>query len=284
MSWWFFMNWDSEKIKTLIDRALQEDIGSGDITTRTLVSEPSIRSAVFMAKENGIIAGLPLLSRIFRHLQHDCTFRESIHEGQNLVPNARICEVTGNCTSLLAGERVALNFLQRLSGIATRTAAYVALAAPYSIAVLDTRKTTPLLREVEKYAVTVGGGVNHRFGLYDGILVKDNHLKIQSDFASILQKFSKAGYSSDKIELEVTSLEMLEEAMKAGARWFLLDNMTPEMIEECVKRKRDNMKFEVSGGINLLNFSQFLIQGVDGISIGALTHSVKSLDISTEIV
>jgi nicotinate-nucleotide pyrophosphorylase (carboxylating) len=173
--------------------------------------------------------------------------------------------------------------MQRLSGIATQTAAYVALAAPFGIRVLDTRKTTPLLRVLEKYAVKMGGGQNHRIGLYDGILVKDNHLKLEPDFKKILEKFQEKGFPPEKVEIEITSIEMLKNASDSGALWFLLDNMRPSMIRKCVKLKRVQMFYEVSGGISPLNFANYLIRGVDAISIGGLTHSVKSLDISMEM-
>jgi len=190
----------------------------------------------------------------------------------------------GNATALLAGERVALNFLQRLCGIATQTSKYAIQAAPFGIFVLDTRKTTPLFRSLEKYAVKTGGGKNHRIGLYDAVLVKDNHLKLEPDFRTILRKFQAAGFPAEKVEVEVTSLEMLQSAMEAGAVYFLLDNMSPEVISDCIEIKKSGMFYEVSGGVTPENFSNYLIRGIDAISIGGLTHSVKSLDISMEMV
>lgn len=272
------MNWDSVEIRKIIAAALKEDIGKGDVTSNTLVPASKKASAVFLAKEAGVIAGLPLVSRIFRRLDRSCKVRELVHDGAPVAAGTKICTLSGKARALLAGERLALNFLQRLSGIATQTAAYAKLAAPHGINVLDTRKTTPLLRSLEKYAVLMGGGTNHRIGLFDAVLVKDNHLQLQPDFRKILDAFPRR-----EVEIEVTSPEMLETAISAGARWILLDNMTPGQIRECVRMKKKGMKFEVSGGINVQSFANYLIDGVDAISIGGLTHSVKSLDISMEI-
>ncbi len=276
-------DWDGPEIRTILDRALAEDIGTGDITSDALFTKPTQISAAFVAKENGVIAGLPLVSRIFKRLNESCKTAFPVKDGQEVTAPCVLCTVRGPANTLLAGERLALNFLQRLSGIATQAAFYASLAVPFGIKVLDTRKTTPLLRLLEKYAVRMGGGRNHRFGLYDGVLVKDNHLKLQPDFRMILESFGRKGIAPEKIEVEVTSLEMLKSAMDAGFSWFLLDNMKPSLIRRCVKIKRGNMTYEVSGGINQRNFPSYLIRGIDGISIGALTHSVKSLDISMEM-
>jgi nicotinate-nucleotide pyrophosphorylase (carboxylating) len=277
------MNWDSGEIRRLIDLALAEDIGKKDITSAILFPQPPKIGAVFLAKQDGIIAGLPLVSRILKHLDPRCRIRNQISDGQRVIMGTILCRVSGSATALLSGERVALNFLQRLSGIATRTSEYVQLAAPHGIAILDTRKTTPLLRCLEKYAVRTGGGRNHRAGLYDAVLVKDNHLKLQTDFREILQKFKKKGYPPAKVEIEITAPEMLLKAISAGARSFLLDNMSPSGIRRCVKQKQRGMYFEVSGGISAANISEYFIPGIDAISVGALTHSVQSLDISMEM-
>jgi nicotinate-nucleotide pyrophosphorylase (carboxylating) len=277
------IDWSSSEIADLIDRSLSEDIGDGDVTSRVLFPEPRRISAIFLAKQEGILAGLPLVSRIFRRLDERSTIEEYFSDGTPLHPGSVFCKVSGDVVAILSGERLVLNFLQRLCGIATQTSIYAHMARPFGIAVLDTRKTTPMLRKLEKYAVQVGGGTNHRFGLYDGVLVKDNHLQLERDFSKILTLFKKQGYPPEKVEIEVTSLEMLKRAKEAGVLWFLLDNMSPETIRECVGVKTKNMKFEVSGGVTPSNFADYLIQGVDGISIGGLTHSFKSLDISMEI-
>ncbi len=277
------LDWESPEISAILDHALSEDLGSGDITSTTLFADPPVISAYFLAKEDGILAGIPLVNRIFRRLDPLCTVEEYFDDGQAVNAGTKLCRVKGKANALLAGERLTLNLMQRLSGIATQTAAYVALAAPFEIRILDTRKTTPLLRVLEKYAVQMGGGHNHRTGLHDGILVKDNHLKLEPDFEMILEKFQQKGYSPEKVEIEVTSLDMLKKAMNSGGLWFLLDNMKPSLIRKCVKLKRSKMSYEVSGGISPRNFANYLIRGVDAISIGGLTHSVKSLDISMEM-
>lgn len=277
------MDWNSPDITKIIDLALQEDVGSGDITSTTLFPGKHPCSATFVAKQDGVLAGLPLVSRIFKKLSRSAKVEELISEGEALVPGREICKVAGDIVALLSGERVALNFLQRLCGIATQTAVFSALAGAHGIAVLDTRKTTPLLRKLEKYAVEVGGGENHRFGLYDQVLVKDNHLKLQSDFKKILDAFQAKGIPPEEVEVEVATLEQLHQALDAGVQWILLDNMTPSVIRRAVKMKRNNTKYEISGGVTIDNFSNYLINGVDAISIGALTHSVKSLDISMEM-
>jgi nicotinate-nucleotide pyrophosphorylase (carboxylating) len=277
------MDWDSAEISGLIQRALSEDIGSGDITSQVLVPEARTARAVFLAKQAGVLAGLPLISRIFRTLESDCEIDEYRQDGETFRTGDTFCKLRGKAAALLAGERTALNFLQRLTGIATTTSELVRLAAPFGISILDTRKTTPLMRSLEKYAVRTGGGVNHRFGLFDGILVKDNHLQLEPNFEAVLAKFDARGFSPAQVEIEVTSLEMLQKAMRAGANWFLLDNMSPAMIRRCIELKKPGMKFEVSGGITEQNFGSFLISGVDAISLGSLTHSPKSADISMEL-
>lgn len=277
------MNWDSEEIRELLNRALREDIGTGDVTTSVLVPEDLNSTATFVAKQAGVLAGLPLVSRIFRILDPTSKVHDSLQEGSEFPSGTQLCRVTGHARAILTGERVALNLLQRLCGIATITSKYVRLARPHGIQILDTRKTTPLLRALEKYAVHVGGGTNHRIGLYDGVMVKDNHLKVESDFRKVLEDFKEHGRAPEEVEIEVDSPAMLQEAIQAGGRWFLLDNMTPNQIRECVKLKQAGTKYEVSGGITESNLAEYLIKGVDAISVGGLTHSVRSLDISMKI-
>jgi nicotinate-nucleotide pyrophosphorylase (carboxylating) len=276
------MDWDSPEISSIIDRALEEDLGKGDVTSRVLIPEDRKGKAVFVAKERGILAGFPLIPRIFLRLDSSIRMEAFVAEGSKLKKGSEIAELEGSAIALLAGERLALNFLQRLSGIATQTARFAALAAPFGIAVLDTRKTTPLLRTLEKYAVRTGGGKNHRAGLYDAVLVKDNHLCIRPDFKTVLDAFRAQGYPPERVEIEVTDPAMLQKAIRAGGRYFLLDNMPAANIRKCIKLKKAGMFFEVSGGINTRSFPKYLIRGIDAISIGALTHSVKSLDISLE--
>jgi nicotinate-nucleotide pyrophosphorylase (carboxylating) len=277
------MNWDSEDIRDLLNRALREDIGTGDVTTSVLVPENLNSSATFIAKQAGVLAGLPLVSRIFRILDPTSKVQNALQEGTEFPSGTQLCHVTARARAILTGERVALNLLQRLCGIATVTSKYVRLARPHGIQILDTRKTTPMLRALEKYAVHVGGGTNHRIGLYDGVMVKDNHLKVERDFAKVLQHFKEHGRTPEEVEIEVDSPAMLQEAIDAGGRWFLLDNMTPNQIRECVKIKQPGIKYEISGGITDSNLPEYLIKGVDAISVGGLTHSVRSLDISMKI-
>lgn len=278
------MNWDSDQIRELIENALNEDIGTGDITTNTLVPESRISSAIFIAKQPGVLAGLPLVQRIFLKLDRSSEYVPMLNEGEHFENGTHLCRIHASTRSLLSGERVALNFLQRMCGIATLSASYAGQARPFGIAVLDTRKTTPLLRVLEKYAVQAGGGTNHRMALYDAVMVKDNHLQVEPDFQRIIMKFESQGMNADQVEIEVVNAEMLANAIHSGAKWFLLDNMTPDQIRECIRMKQPGMKFEVSGGINAENFGEYLIPGVDAISIGALTHSVQSIDISMEIM
>jgi nicotinate-nucleotide pyrophosphorylase (carboxylating) len=277
------LNWDSDEIRDLLNRALREDIGTGDVTTSVLVPEDQNSSAVFIAKQAGVLAGLPLVSRIFWMLDPTSKIHDALQEGTEFPSGIQLCSVTAHTRAILTGERVALNLLQRLCGIATITAKYVRLARPHGIQILDTRKTTPLLRALEKYAVHVGGGTNHRIGLYDAVMVKDNHLKVEPDFRKVLERFKEHGRSPEEVEIEVDSPAMLREAIQAGGRWFLLDNMTPTQIRECVKMKQSGIKYEVSGGISESNLEEYLISGVDAISVGGLTHSVRSLDISMKI-
>jgi nicotinate-nucleotide pyrophosphorylase (carboxylating) len=277
------MDWNGDEITSILSQALTEDLGDGDITGAT-VAPPDLQGiAVFLARESGVMAGFPLANRIFSRLDPRCRVQQYCDEGGFFETGAILGSVEGPARALLAGERVSLNFLQRLCGIATRTAAYVKIAALHGIRILDTRKTTPLLRALEKYAVRMGGGTNHRMGLYDAPMVKDNHLQIQPDFGAVLDAFRGRGIAPEEVEIEVTTPEMLAQAIAAGACWLLLDNMSPEQVRRCVALKRIGMKFEVSGGVTLENLSEYMIEGVDFISIGALTHSVKSLDISLEM-
>jgi nicotinate-nucleotide pyrophosphorylase (carboxylating) len=276
------MDWDSPKVKSLLQQSLQEDIGGGDITSRAIIPDDAQASATLLSKESGTLAGIPLVHRIFSILDSNSRVEDLVLDGSRFNAGTVLCRIEGKAAALLAGERLALNLVQRLTGIATQTSHFVDLARPLGISILDTRKTTPLFREFEKYAVKMGGGTNHRFGLFDGVLIKDNHLQIEPDFGRILAKFKAQGFPPEKIEIEVTTIQMLVRGIAAGALWFLLDNMTPQEIKEAVKLKKNNMRYEVSGGVSLENFNQYLIPGIDAISIGALTHSVKSADISME--
>ncbi|MCD6451403.1 MAG: carboxylating nicotinate-nucleotide diphosphorylase [Acidobacteria bacterium] len=264
----------------IIERALSEDIGRGDITTSAIVREEREGSGVFLAKESFVLAGLFVARRVFEILDPKASFLANRGEGDEVEEGEVIAEVTGSVSSLLAGERVALNFLQRMSGIATLTRKVVELTNDYPVLILDTRKTTPGLRILEKYAVRVGGGRNHRFGLDDGVLIKDNHIKIAGGIREAISRIKQCLPHTLKIEVEVSTIAELREAIEAGADIVMLDNMSKEEIVEAVKIAEGRVKLEVSGGVNLDNVREYVSLGIDYISLGMLTHSFKSVDIS----
>ncbi len=263
---------------------LAEDIGHGDLTTR-LVTPPGARAiAVVLAREAGVLCGLPVASLVFAELDPACTVEALVAEGEPVQPDQVVARVRGTLASILSAERLALNLLQRLSGIATLTRRYVEAVAGTGVAILDTRKTTPGLRALEKYAVRVGGGRNHRFGLFDGILIKDNHIRAAGGVAAAVQRARARAPHPLRIEVEVTTLAELEEAIAAGADWVLLDNMDLESIRTAVERAAGRVKLEVSGGVTLERVRAIAETGVDAISVGALTHSARALDLSLELV
>jgi len=264
----------------IIERALSEDIGRGDITTSAIVREEREGSGVFLAKESFVLAGLFVARRVFEILDPKASFLANRGEGDEVEEGEVIAEVTGSVSSLLSGERVALNFLQRMSGIATLTRKVVELTNGYPVLILDTRKTTPGLRILEKYAVRVGGGRNHRFGLDDGVLIKDNHIKIAGGIREAISRIKQCLPHTLKIEVEVSTIAELREAIEAGADIVMLDNMSKEEIVEAVKIAEGRVKLEVSGGVNLDNVREYVSLGIDYISLGMLTHSFKSVDIS----
>ena len=264
-----------------IKQALKEDIGKKDITTDLIVARSTLARAEIIAKEKGIIAGINIAGQVFNELDKNILFKKKAKDGDFVKKGEVIAELYWRARAILTAERVALNFLQRLSGIATLTSKFVRLAR--GVKILDTRKTTPYLRELEKYAVRTGGGYNHRFNLNEAILIKDNHLII----CGIRKAIEKARKSNKKIEVEVKNLEEVKEALKFGADVLLLDNIKINEIKKAVKLVRKKSKktmIEVSGGVNLKNIRHIAKTGVDFISIGALTHSANALDISLEIV
>lgn len=268
----------------IVRRALDEDLQStGDITTRAVVPPGRRAKGIILLREEGVVAGLPLASMTFRLLDSKVRFQPLVSDGDRVAAACELAVVEGEASTILEGERTALNFLQRLSGIATLTAAFVAAAAPYGAAVMDTRKTTPGLRVLEKYAVRAGGGRNHRFGLYDGVIVKDNHIVAVGGVAEAVKRARENLDEGMNIEVEVQRLEDLEEAIRSGADVVMLDNMSVEEVEEAVRHVRGRVKLEVSGGINLENVALYAAAGVDYISVGALTHSAHALDIALEM-
>ena len=267
-----------------VQRALDEDLQSkGDITSRALIPPASRGRGHIVLREEGVVAGLPLASMVFRLLDSKVNFRSLAGDGEHLPAASEIAVVEGSVLTILEGERTALNFLQRLSGIATLTARFVAACAPHGAVVLDTRKTTPGLRALEKYAVRAGGGRNHRLGLYDAILIKDNHVAAVGGVGKAVEAARGAAGEGESIEVEVQHLRELEEAVSSGADIIMLDNMGVEEVGEAVRVAGDEVKLEVSGGINLDNVSAYAATGVDFISVGALTHSAKALDIALDL-
>jgi len=271
------MNWH---VQDLIARALQEDIGHQDITTENLVDAKQRSRGVFLAKSAGIIAGIAVAEQVFRTLDEDIEFTTIINDGEEATPGDVIAIVEGRTRTLLIGERTALNFLQRLSGIATRTRRMVDLIRYEKAEIVDTRKTTPGLRWLEKYAVRVGGARNHRFGLYDGAMIKDNHIKAAGGIQKAVSTLRARIPHTIKIEVEVEDLEQLQEALEARADIIMLDNMDVDTMRQAVEITAGRALLEASGGITEDTLVEVARTGVDFISIGALTHSAGSLDIS----
>ena len=262
---------------------LREDIGHGDISTMLTVPAGIMGKGRFVMKEDGVICGLSVAAMTFRLVDEGITFAPMIDEGQAVKKGEIIAEVSGDLGKIMAGERVALNLLQRLSGISTKTRAFVDEVQGYNTKVLDTRKTTPGLRFLEKYAVTVGGGQNHRFGLFDGILIKDNHIKAAGGITKALELLSKSAPHYLAVQVEVETLDELREALDHRIPAILLDNMTTEMMAEAVKITAGRAKLEASGNMTVERAREVAATGVDYISAGSLTHSVKALDISLKV-
>ncbi|MFB3895427.1 MAG: carboxylating nicotinate-nucleotide diphosphorylase [bacterium] len=270
-----------KEIQNLISAALQEDIGSGDITTSSIISNNRIGKAKLQAKAAGIIAGLPLIPLI---LGTKPKYQFYFKDGDKIKKGDIIAEIEAVASLLLSRERVLLNFIQRLSGIASLTRKYVDKVKPYPAKILDTRKTTPLFRSLEKYAVRVGGGYNHRFGLYDQILIKDNHIEIAGSITDAVTRVRKSIKNNKMlIEVETKSLKEVQEALAVKVDIIMLDNMPIPKIKLAVSLIRERALIEVSGGVSLKTVRGIAKTGVDLISVGALTHSAPALDISLEI-
>lgn len=267
----------------LIATALQEDLGAGDITTRAIVSPELKGNGEFVAKEELILAGWPIAMRTFQKLSALISTQCFFTEGDAVSPGSILGTVSGPAAALLSGERVALNFLQRLSGVATLTRKFVSAISGLKAVILDTRKTTPGLRRLEKYAVRVGGGMNHRLGLADGVLIKENHIIVAGSLSEAVRRARLGADHLKKIEVEVTSLDELGQALEAAADVILLDNMTVNEIKRAVTIVDGKVPLEVSGGVTLGNVRELASTGVDYISVGALTHSPKAMDISFEL-
>lgn len=270
-------------LNDLIRRSLEEDIGYGDITTNSLVPAGQMAHGIFYAKDTGIIAGIKVSEAVFQTLDPEVQVQILKQDGDAVKPGDTIAIVTGRTRALLTGERTALNFLQRLSGIASQTRQLVDLIKEYKTELLDTRKTTPGLRVLEKFAVGVGGARNHRFGLYDGVMIKDNHIIAAGGIKPAVVLARQKVPHTVKIEVEVESLTQLQEALEAGADIIMLDNMDIAAMKEAVEITGGRALLEASGGIKAANLAEVASTGVDFISMGALTHSAVSLDISFDI-
>lgn len=267
--------------RELVRRALAEDFGWGDVTTEAVIDRGQKARGVIVAKASCVMAGIDIAAEAFRQLDPAAQIAIHVGDGQRCEQGTEVAEIRGQAMALLTAERTALNFLQRLCGIATLTRQFVD-AADGRITVLDTRKTTPIFRALEKYAVRAGGGVNHRTGLDDGILIKDNHLRLAGSVADAVRRMKVANREMPT-EVEAQNLPQVDEALEAGADIVLLDNMSTEEIIEAVQRCRGRAKTEISGGVTLPRMRELAATGADYVSVGALTHSAPAADLSFEI-
>lgn len=266
-----------------VSEALAEDLGlAGDVTTDATIAPDAIANAAFVARGPGIISGLDVAAASFGAIDPAVTFLAEVADGQRVSPKTVIARVSGNARAILTGERVALNFLGRMCGIATLTRQYVDAVAGTKARIADTRKTTPGLRAFEKYAVRCGGGQNHRTGLFDAILIKDNHIMAAGGIAKAIEAARRHAGHMMKLEVEVDTLEQLEDALKYDIDAVLLDNMTPQMLATAVKMAAGRVTTEASGGVNLSTVRAIAESGVDMISVGALTHSAPVLDLGLD--
>ncbi len=270
-------------LDSLIEFAFEEDIGIGDITTEATVPSTQMGIGTLLAKSEGIIAGIPVAERVFYKLDGKLKFRSLVNDGDVVTAGMSIAEVQGSAKTILTGERIALNFLQRLSGVATLTSQFVKAVGENDVKIVDTRKTTPGWRSLQKYAVRVGGGHNHRFGLYDGVLIKDNHIVAADGIYNAVKRARLAAPHTTKIEVEVETIDQVNEALEAKADILLLDNMSPDTMRDVVKLIDRRAITEASGGITLEDVQDVASTGVDIISVGALTHSAMPMDISLNL-
>lgn len=281
--------------KRLIKEALREDIGCGDITTQMLIPKDKKIKAVLLLKEKAVVAGIDIAKKVFKTMDAAVTFKAKCSDGSLQNPGKIIAILEGRAKAILQAERTALNFLSHLSGVATLTHQFVQRVKPYKVKIMDTRKTIPGLRELQKYAVSVGGGYNHRMGLWDGVLIKDNHIvassvvRSPSSVEELVEMAKKRRPKSQKIEIEVKNLQEFRQALRAETDIIMLDNMKLSDIRQAVRIRnteygRRTTKIEVSGGVTLDNVRAIAKTGVDMISIGALTHSAKAIDLSLEVL
>lgn len=280
------LNGYNEGLIESIKNWLREDVGAGDVTTTVTIPAGSQSKAVIHAKDNGIIAGITVAELVFQVVDPGLAFKPMVKDGDAVTHGTILAEVEGSTHSLLTGERLALNLLQRMSGIATRTRTYVDALEGLSTRLVDTRKTTPGHRLLEKYAVRVGGGANHRFGLYDAVMIKDNHIKGAGGITEAVQRARSVIPHTMTIEVETENMEQVREALQAGADIIMLDNMHPDRMREAVALIREqapHVKVEASGNVSLNTIRGIAESGVDVISVGRLTYSFESLDISLDL-
>jgi nicotinate-nucleotide pyrophosphorylase (carboxylating) len=274
------------QIKEMIELALKEDIGTGDITSNLIIKENTFIKAEIIAKEDFLLAGIPFVKEVFFLINKNIKIETFFNDGDWIKRGSVIAKISGNARDILLGERVSLNILQHISGIATMTKNFIDKIKGLPVQIVDTRKTLPNLRLFEKYGVAVGGGKNHRFGLYDGVLIKDNHIKIAGGIKQAVSMAKSAPHLL-KIEVEVKNLDELKEAIEAGADVIMLDNMSIEDIKEAVKitrQQNSRILLEASGNVNLENVRDIAETGVDLISVGAITHSARAVDISMKVI
>ena len=277
----------TSSVKAIVERALEEDLGQGDITTDSLIPADIRGMASMVAKTTGVVAGVEVALEVFRQTDPSVATRVLLADGSSVSPGDVVAELEGSIAGILKGERVALNFVQRLSGIASATSTYVEAVQGTKAHIIDTRKTVPGLRQLEKYAVRVGGGHNHRYNLADGILIKDNHIAtLRAQELGLVEIVNRARDNSPhtlRVEIEVESIEEAREALEARADVIMLDNMSTEEMRQVVSMTGGRCLLEASGGINLDTVRAVAETGVDLISVGALTHSVKAMDISLDM-
>ena len=268
----------------IIELALLEDLSLGDITSDTIFTQENRAKASVFAKENLVLCGMETAREVFRAVDEDIVFTPFKKDGDEVKKGEKVLELEGRTLSILKAERTALNFMQRQSGIATAAREYAAVGKKYGVMIVDTRKTQPGLRRLDKYAVRVGGARNHRISLADSVMIKDNHIAAAGSIAAAVKKIKDVIGHTPKVEVETTNLEEVKEALAAGADIIMLDNMTPEQVAACKKEIAGRAVIEVSGGVNKNNLEAYCQAGPDVISMGALTHSVPAKDLSLKIV
>ncbi len=291
-----FVELDRDRALPIIKSALKEDIGKGDITTSALVDKFLSSRATIIAKEDCVVCGLKIAEWTMTQVDYSVRFKPNCNDGDFVGKDKELAFLEGHISSILRAERTMLNFIEFLSGIATKTKTFVDKAKPYGVKIMDTRKTYPLLRYLEKYAVTTGGGANHRMGLYDQVLIKDNHIRIHQvttaqghrlSLKELVETARKKNIRGTVIEIEVADLAEFQDALQGKPDIIMLDNMKPVDVKACVELRRLSRTkplLEVSGGIKIENIDQYASTGIDMISVGALTHSVRSTDVSLEII